>query len=644
MLTAKNARLFKMKYLFFILFSWGVQQIAAQNEGNRDSLSVLVKVDSLNFLETKLNKLLSTYQLQTNFLYTNSFSDFSFFVKENYGSTLIRSADKSIKDEHFFSFGSVYHLNENISGGFAVNHSILSDSRKIGINSAEQSSFVFVPRYTFAPEIFIAPFAGYSSNRQIGVHDDGILYGGEGGVKTNAGDGFELVSSVKIKEEAILPRKNNLRDFGISAANKFSEYIGNILTVSYFETRKDFYYEADSLTRREYSVVNNIQSRKENNFRFDDSLKYFQFLPNTDLNLHSSVLWRKIFRDTKYKSASSLQTVFDTEIHELKLDLEGEVEYHKKDFHLLIKSAFTERDEKHSANTFEGANPFFFEQRNTLESQKNNFTRRTSVTILSNYYLSTKDNISLSLFHNKLTYDTPSRENYDDRDELLSIVKIRYTRLLNPYFEFFTTTEGTINNLVYISSQRSSNNNVNRVLKLKSGGTFSGQRLKSYNSFEVSANYTVYDYEDLNPNYKSYSFRQFEMLDSTSFRFLRNIDLKFKGYLRHSEQGELKWKEFSLKPTRFLEESFFLPQLAYFFMDAQFVIGYRQFSLKTFTYEKNEKVLDSYYVSRGPVTELYYSVISKVRLQLKAWYEFVTLNQKRVSEIPNLDFAVILNI
>lgn len=628
-----------------MLFCFGMNEAFAQRESSQDSLSILSETDSTNYFKTSLNKLLSTYQLHSNLLYNRSIANFSFSVKENYGSTLIKSSDKSIKDEHFFSFGTVYNLSTNFSGGVAVNHSILSDSRKIGINSAEQASILFFPRYTFSPEIFVAPFAGYSSNRQIGVHDDGLLYGGEASLQTNSGEGFDVVSSVKIKEEDILPRKNNVRDFTVTTLNKFSQFVGNVLSVSYLETRKDFYYEADSLTKREFSIINNIQSRKEKKFWFDDSLRYFQFLPNTNITMHSSILWRKISKDTKHKQTIvESKKVFDTEINELKLDLEGEAEYYKNDLHLLIKTAFTERDEKHSAKNYEGVLPLFFDQANNSESQKNNFTQRTSLTILGNYKLSDRDNISLSLFHNKLTYDTPSLENYDDRDELLSIIKIRYTRLLNPYFEFFTSTEGTINKLVYISSQRSSNNNVNRILKLQSGGIFTGKNLRSYNSFEVSANYTVYDYEDLNPNYKSYSFRQFGIIDSTTFRLTRSIDLKFKGYLRLSEQGELKWKEFSMKPTRFLEEAFLVPEITYNFFNALFAIGIRQFSLKTFTYKKNKKILESFYLSRGPITEIYYSTNGKIQLQLKAWYEFVTLNDQKISEIPNLDFAVKLNI
>jgi len=641
-----------MKKIFFvILIALGISTIDAQQDDRQDSTATIFNADSLNFFQTRLNKLLSTYQLQTSLLYNKSIEDFSFSVKEKYGSTLIKSSEKSIKDEHFFSLGTAYQFSNNFTGGFTVKNSILSDSRKIGLNSAVQSSIIFIPRYTFAPQIYVAPFVGYSSNRQIGIHDDGLLYGGEGSLSSASGDGFNLFSSVKISKEDILSRKNNLYDFDVSAANRFSELIGNVLHVSYVETRKDFYYEADSLTRKEYSVVNNIQSRKENNFQFDDSLRYFQFFPNTNLTLHSSVLWRKIFRNTKYKSTSAAsQTVFDTEIHELKLDLEGEAEYHFNDFHLLLKTAYTERDEKHSANNFDGANPIFFEQRNTSESQKNNFTQRTSIALSSDYKFSSKDNLAVSLFHNKLTYDTPSAENYDDRDELLSIIKIRYARYLNPYFEFFVSTEGTINQLVYISSQRSSNNNINRVLKLQSGGTFAGRRLRSYNAFDVSANYTVYDYEDLNPNYKSYSFRQFGLFDSTSVNLTQRVTAKFMGYLRFSEQGELKWKAFALKPTRFLEESFLLPQLGYSYFGAQFFIGYRQFSLKTFVYsqsqggKKSEKTLDTYYISRGPITEMSYVVIEKTEIRLKAWYEFVSMNKQRVGEIPNLDFSVLINL
>jgi len=639
------------KSLFFICLFFAIGKLSAQTESIADSLSEDYNPYARNFFGTSLNKLLSTYQLHSYLWYQQQVGDFSFAVKENFSSTLVKSNEKSIKDEHFFSFLPTYKINEWFSQGFSVKHSILSDSRKIGINSAQQSSFIFIPNFLPLTNWQVSPFLGYSSNRQIGVHDDGLIYGGESKFLSVSKEGFALGSTVKITEEEILPRKNSIRDFRVSAANHFSNDIGNILSVSYFQTRKDFYYEADSLIKKEFSVVNNIQSRRENNFQFDDSLRYFRFLPNTDLTLHSTVLWRKIFRDTKYKTTTiASQTIFDTEIDELRLDLEGELWYRHDDLQLQMKTAFMERDEKHSALNFDGANQIFYEQRNASELQKNNFTQRTSITVTGIYQLSSKDSISLSLFHNKLTYDTPSSDNFDDRDELLSIMKLRYTRSLNSFFDFFVSTEGTINKLVYISASRSSNNNVNRVLKLQTGGIFKGTRFRSYNAFDVSANYTVYDYEDLNPNYKSYSFRQFGMFDSSSLNLTTHTVAKFMGYIRLSEQGELQWKKFSLRPTRNLEESFLVPQIGYLYGPARFYIGYRQFLLKTYIFSTNTvtgkltKSLDSYYLSRGPITEIQYVVYKKIELQMKAWYEFVSMNQKPIGEIPNFDFSVLLNL
>ena len=72
-----------------------------------------------------------------------------------------------------------------------------------------------------------------------------------------------------------------------------------------------------------------------------------------------------------------------------------------------------------------------------------------------------------------------------------------------------------MNHIVYIYAEESANNNINRILRLSTGGTYSGANVSSTNSFEVSANYTVYDFEDLVPNYQSYSFRQFTAMDSS---------------------------------------------------------------------------------------------------------------------------------
>src|SRR5690606_30952532 len=121
---------------------------------------------------------------------------------------------------------------------------------------------------------------------------------------------------------------------------------------------------------------------------------------------------------------------------------------------------------------------------------------RAAVSILGNFNFSPTDKLSFSLLQNKLRYDTPSKDNFDDRDELLSIARLRYSKMLNPFVETYVNLEGTYNHIVYLFSERSSNNNINRILRLSSGGNYRGKNVTSVNNFEVSANYTVYDFED----------------------------------------------------------------------------------------------------------------------------------------------------
>ncbi len=249
------------------------------------------------------------------------------------------------------------------------------------------------------------------------------------------------------------------------------------------------------------------------------------------------------------------------------------------------------------------------------------------------------DKLYFSLFQNKLSYDTPSPENFDDRDELLSIVRLKYIKTLSPFFSVFINTEGTYNHIVYIFSERSSNNNVNRIVKLSSGGIYSGKYFTSSNSFEVSANYTVYDFEDLTPNYRSFSFRQFTAMDSSRIRISRRIDFVHYGYLKLSEQGDLKWTSFSTHPTRFLQEIYSEPKFVLTHNNLSFSLGMRIYSLNTYNYQGISKVLDTRYLSLAPLTEISID-INKLTFGLLGWYEFISAEDASNKQQANLTMTM----
>jgi len=317
------------------------------------------------------------------------------------------------------------------------------------------------------------------------------------------------------------------------------------------------------------------------------------------------------------------------------LELESMASFKSSIFNGSLRIIYSERDEKHLAKNFKETSSIFFEDRVRQESSKNNNSLRASVSFIGSLDLSASDKLYISIFQNKLRYDTPSSENFDDRDEILSIARIRYSKQLTPFFEAFVNAEGTLNHIVYIFAEKSSNNNINRIIKLSSGGNYSGKNISSLNSFEVSANYTVYDFEDLNPTYRSFSFRQFTAVDSSLIKLNKQLAFSLYGYVRLSEQGELKWISFSNRPTRFLEEIYGEPKLNFRYSGILFSIGARYFSINTYSYKLREKFIESKYLSIGPVTEIYF-LINSLSFRLYGWYEFIEVNNLKGREQANL--------
>ena len=605
-----------------------------------DSLQFILVENPLNLLSTKLDKQLNTYYLSSKFFYNKAFEKYSFDVTEDYNSTFIKSADKSIRDEQFLSASAAYNITPYLKLGFLGNNTILSDNRKIEINQASVSNAMIFSDLTPGVNIHISPFFGYSNNRQIGENDNGFIYGGEGLVDDFELSNFNLSSRLRFRNEDISPRKNLLRYFNLTANSVFNQNVSNYITTGYLQNRKDFYYSADSVISREYDITNNIQSRDETAYLLEDGLTYNDFASNFGLDLKGRLDWRNINRDTRYHPVQVLSSsVFDSRIEELKFELESNFRYITSSFSGRLRVNYSERDEKHIAKNFLNTSSIFFDERQDIENQKNNNSARIAVSVQGDWDISGSDKLSFSVYQNKLRYDTPSPDNYDDRDELLSIIRLRYIHVLTPFFNAFITAEGTQSHIVYIFSEKSSNNNINRVLKFSAGGEYHGKNISSINSFEVSANYTVYDFRDLVPNLRSFSFRQFTAIDSSTIRLDKKFSIKNYGYIKLSQQGELNWSAFSEKPTRFLQEIYAEPKFVLSYNNVSFGLGSRIFSLLTFNYDGRKKIKDSDYLSIGPLTEILWLAENTIYFKIYGWYEFITLENTGRQQ-ANLSFEV----
>lgn len=625
----------KIYYIFLLVTFFNTV-----NSGQRltDSLDFFFSKSSPGFLNTKYDKLLNIHTLSNLFKITQSNGNLSFTLNDIFNSTVVNSTDKNIRDENYFVFKGEYNLLSFISPGVYANNTILSDDRKIEINKASVSNAALYFNITPEDGINIIPFGGYSNNRQILQNDYGMLYGIEAlAGNLQFGNTF-LGSNFKFRNEDIFPRRNLTRNAILTVTNNFDDIILNSIGIKYANGRKDYYYAAEQTIKDAYNIQNNIQSRTEISYLAEDKLSYNNFLDIFHLDAAGRINFRSIDRDTRYKPLEvNSSTSFDTKIEELKLEFESSVSYMSDVFNGAIRINYSERDEKHQTKNFLSASNIYFDDKSKVEAIKNNNSLFGAIAFIGNLNLTSKDRFLFSFYQNKLRYDTPSLENYDDRDEVLSMGRIRYIRSLTPFLEMFINLEATQNHIVYISSQTSSNNNINRVLRLASGGSYNGRNVSSFNSFEVSANYTVYDFADINPNYRSFSFRQFTALDSSTVKLDRSFFISFYGYLKLSEQGELKWASFTTHPTRYLTELYSEPRLNYVFEEFVISGGLKIFQLNTFLYNRALKTPDTKYLSIGPVSEITYNT-QKLNIRLYAWYEFISGNSSNYRQQANLSF------
>ena len=434
-----------------------------------------------------------------------------------------------------------------------------------------------------------------------------------------------------------------MRLINFNVSNSLENSFFNTATAYYIQQRKDFYFETDSLTAQYFNIKNNLQSRVESNYYLQDRIFYTSGITGINFDLQGRVSWRNIDRDTRYVVPENVTaSSFDSRIEEFKIDMISSAEYRQKSFIGQIKFSITEREEKHFAKRINGANQLIYDDRVNLENQKNNTSQQTNLSLSGNIIFDNKNNLLVSVLHRKLVYDTPSEDNYDDRDELLSIFRVMYLRKFSPVFNMFVNLEGSINHIVYIFSQRSSNNNIRRIIKLSSGGTYSGNNITSSNSAEVSANYTVYDFESLSSSLKSFSFRQFAVKDSTALKINRRTKFLVNGYIKLSEQGDFKWSSFSSRPVRFLEEIYAEPRFSYNWLDLELAVGLRYFSLSTYGYNADGiKTKISDYKSIGPIAEITLVKSNSIDLRIYGWYEFISTEDNTNRELANLNMPSI---
>ena len=611
-----------------------------------------VSIDTINrdnFIQTNLTDNINSALLTSKINLNNDYDRLNFIIKNNFTSDLTKLSDNYYRDFNEFSGTANYIFSKKIKSGLGLQYRTLSDNKAIEINKDRNAFYYANLDYKPDKSFYINTKVGMRNEEQIGEKNTGL-----GGIVSSEFNNFNLYNFISdgnanLSYDNLTQKTNYNIELNTNIYKNFTDKSENNTIIRFYDRRSDFYIPATSSIINNYGIRNNIQSRIESFIYVEDKLRY-GISNNMNLNLMGSYTAK--FINSKYKYIPSSQSIVFENIYNAKVNENGfqagsNIEFIGKKYFAKLWLVYSERVEDHIPVDIDTYPTSVIRELNTLETDKNNNSRNTSLVLEATSALSNMQSVRFSGSTSILRYDTDSQGNYDDRDELNSIINIthKYDNLHNFLVE--TTFEYNMATLSYLFKEKSSNNNTNKIYRLTSRSIFTpAKSLITKNSAQVLANYTVYKFEDLISQIQSFSFRQLTIADTTNYGISRNVFIDFFGNLKLYEQGSYNDKEFSEKPLAYYDERKFNAFLGYKFTENLiFSVGFGHFIQRQYIYDSGNKTLKRTIANYGPIGKLQYYFLHNSKIEITGSKDFLESGDNEiVTKSESLFINILWNI
>jgi hypothetical protein len=582
-----------------------------------------------NFLITALDNTHLSAAMNSKINFYHRQKRTNFYLKNFYSSSVTKLEENLFRDFDNIKTGAGYFVTENINVSANYLGQFFSDDKSFQIQGTSSNYMYLSGLYDGlykGAQVYSTLNAGYKAENQLGEYNKGVSASGEFSVYNLDVSDFLVDSELKMGYESLDPRKKSMFYSRLYLDRSFQNDLArNEFDGMYSGIRKDFYFPADAVTKSQFGVDNNIEKRTERTFK---ALDKFDYTISDALSMFASVIpyYRTVDKENAYipSSGSNAPTIFDTQVQELSMEGDFALNLNIGKLGSQFILSYKERDEKHFLTNPNRINQSFVKQIEKNEATKNNHTSLFRLASSLFYNVNDRNRVELTGNASILKYDTQSDENFDDRDELGMTVYAahRFNNLKN--LVLTTSLDLSLYHIVYVFSEKSSNNNWNRILRFTSRSFFTpSDNFRNIGTFSVIANYTVYDFEDIISTIQSYSFRQLNLKDSMIVNFTRHFGIDCYGELKLYERGELNWNAFSQRPVSYFEDKIINSELNYFFNKLITVsAGYNFFEQRRFNYVNGERVFDTYVITKGPFARLRYYWNNNSKIELLGSYDY----------------------
>lgn len=625
----------QLSFLFFLIFFFNSIQIKASNTQPGDNNILNSNIDDSleynNYLITNFNKYINLFQLQVEgkALLKTDYGDIS--LRQHYNGNYLKLADLSSRDDQFWQIT----YKKSIFGQLGIiakqNLILVSDSRNIGINQLSRINGLMGLEYSDESNYNLSAVAGLESNKLLGLNSQGQVLSVKGGWKDFSFDNVR--TSGNISGNWLKLNLDRLDRDIMAKLNLFGRFSDDALLQTSIEYK---FLQNNLLSIASNSEFIPIETRQENyinpkiliDYSFSEKLALF-----LDFNLNSNSINREYKQSWKEFDYSN----FRRNIAQMEIAINSGLNWQWGLLNHFVTVGFWNRSE---SNTLELADKYYsgdllkyqnIENQRDYQTNKFNLLNQTVLNLSRNTNLSVNYNVYL------LQYDTPSKQNFDDRDEFSSIFKAIFNHRFSRFTKIEVSFENIQNHLVYLFSQRSNMNNWNKIYRFSPTVRYKNDFLQINPKLEVLANYTIYDFANKSSATKSLSLRNISYRDSILIFFTEQIESRIQFKYQMSDRSLLNWHEFSEYPQIRINEYFIKSLFIRKYINGEIGIGCNFFDYQQSKIQEN--LVDYDIMSISPEVMLAYRY-RDWQLKFNGWYEFQYQNKNKINEIANMNLSI----
>jgi hypothetical protein len=175
-----------------------------------------------------------------------------------------------------------------------------------------------------------------------------------------------------------------------------------------------------------------------------------------------------------------------------------------------------------------------------------NISQSTRLQLRAGWRYSKVDSLNFTSSVHKFQYDTPAKNNFDDRDEIRIKINIQSFHDLSPGLKCRFSLSTHLLHLVYIYGRRSADNNWTRIIRFQPELHWQpSANLSISQSVKILANYVSYDFDELSPTIKSFLYRKLTIADTLDYSFSENCKINLNYQLELDENGKFLINDWS---------------------------------------------------------------------------------------------------